>query len=301
MKLKKRIDFEPDNVKFYERPISIDVDWREKMESCPEFRERYRFEAKKIGVYSPAKKIIPQNIIYNQQNLIPQNNENNYLQQYNSIDEERNVSVNYLPSSGKFPSIRPESIFNIELKEIKKLIFIKNQKEGPVVIGFGSGKDESNRYIIKKYESIFNVPQYVYENNSFRKLFFGKRPILVFITEDQYEYESPLYEKYLEDKKNHIEELRKNSKKGKRGADNFASFERIEGGDIDMYGEGYEEDYYDGKEEYDDGFAIHMDMTGDFSKQGHYKEGLSSLSNVMNDDDVMSDEDVRSLLGKYNI
>lgn len=130
-------------------------DLQTKIKKKPHLREKYRFEAKLAGTYSPRNKL--------------------YSQPFNQLPEQ---TSNFIPEQ----NFRGEKVF------------VKNMTPGPVVVAIGKGNDKKDRWVLDFAIHKDRIPEEVRNSYNFQSLFKTSPPVLIAITDEQYRAEKKIYD-----------------------------------------------------------------------------------------------------------
>lgn len=208
-RLELRTDFAPEeDIDFIEKLSSsatpeIHYDLQEKIERYPHLRDRFRYEAKKRGEYTPARSLslgsnsayqmtmpYPQQINHPTGQMMPhmmpgmmphmmpgQYSPYQYPQHmiYQNIDPEKQMLTQ--------TNVNPDDVFNSPDGK-KKRYFIMNTRDNAVFVSIGN--KEENSIKIENFSHINSIPDQFFDYHGFRECFYGPNPALIFITEEDY-------------------------------------------------------------------------------------------------------------------
>lgn len=201
LKLELKTDFSPEeDVDFIERLSSsaapeIHYDLEEKVERYPHLRERFRYEAKKRGEYTPSRSLsfgapasmmpmqspqmqmpmMPGQMMPGQMPMMYPGVQYPQMRQQVPMDPEKQMLVQ--------TTINPDTVFN-DPNGKKQRYYIMNTRDNAVFVSIGN--KEENSWKCENFSHLGSIPDNFFDYHGFRECFYGPNPALIFLTEEQY-------------------------------------------------------------------------------------------------------------------
>jgi len=197
--MKQMINFVTDKVKYIDElgtDLNEEIDIGTLISRNPEMREKFRYEGKISGRYEKTRRAVKK--INSNQSFEESFRENTY----SLVNNTNNSKIDY------------HYVFGKNRDSIKEKIYIQNMTEGHICVGYGKGEDnKGNRYIIRGFASVHDVPMEIWDSYFFQELF--HRSKARFISEKDFRILRDAY-----DKKEKMLEHEREDRKDRKGLDN---------------------------------------------------------------------------------
>lgn len=289
-KLESKTDFAPEeDVDFIEKlspsaTPEIHYDLQERIEKYPHLRDRFRYEAKKRGEYTPSRSLclggsspMQMSMPQSQQpmmqpGMMPQMMPGQYPYQYppnmmpqQQMDPEKQMLIQ--------TNINPDEVFNSEDSK-KKRYYIMNTRDNAVFVSIGN--KEENSFKIENFSHINSIPDQFFNHHGFRECFYGSNPALIFITEEDYRQRKEIVLRREERERQRQEEIveRAQQRGGHAGG-------RDEGAYGDPY-ESYSNMYQNTQGEVVNGVYLYggTPMAGHIPQRGYGQQSISETMDI---------------------